>query len=162
MINSTKLPNTMYFGASKQMSELKGEVFLTPHPGIASLFVVDVDDLFPKGYAVRCNLSYAQWFYANDLLTKPLKEINVLHNVPEFEGMVFTGQSSGYIHKIDISKIKDKLSLFETEDADREVVYHGDEPLEILEYIPCTICWDFTFSAEEIKKHGLGSAVKVD
>ena len=160
MLHSGELPDIMYFGASNPKSELKDTVFLTPHMGIASLFVIDVDDLFPEGYAVNCNLSYRQWHFPNHMLMKPLDEVNVLHNIPAFEHTVLSGVSNGYIHTIDIRKHKEKLTLFETNDPDREVVYHGGEPLTILACTPCTVRWDFSFSPAEVKKHGAGSAIK--
>ena len=116
MLNHSELPDTMYFGSSKQMKELKGKVFLTPHIGIASLFVIDTDDLFPTGYSISCNLGYRQWAFSDDLLTKPLKMVNVTHNIVDFGARVFEGESSGYIHTIDISDAKDQLSLFTTND----------------------------------------------
>ena len=156
MFDSMKLPNIMYFGASKRMDELKGQVFLTPHLGIAALFIIDVDDLFPKGYETQCNLSYDQWDFPNELLEKLPERVNVRHNMVEFEDAIFKGEARGYIHKVDISRVKDKLSLFETSNPDREVIYHGDEPLPILEIIPCALEWDFTFSAAAVKKFGAG------
>jgi len=39
MINYENLPDIMYFGASKQIRELKGKIFLIPHIGIASCFI---------------------------------------------------------------------------------------------------------------------------
>ncbi|MCL2169455.1 MAG: hypothetical protein FWB74_05450 [Defluviitaleaceae bacterium] len=159
MINHERLPDIMYFGASKQMSELKGEVFLSPHIGIASCFVIDVDDLFgqfPKGYDYKCNISYRQWDYPNELLQEPLETINASHNIVELKSGVFEGESSGYIHVVDISSVKDKLSLFTTNNQDREVIYRGDEPLVIIKRVPCTVKWDFGFSEADVEIHGVG------
>ena len=97
-INHSELPNIMYFGSSKQIHELKNRVFLTPYIGIASLFIIDNSDLFPKGYSISCNLGYRQWNYSNDLLAEPLKMVNVRHNIVAFENETFKGKSSGYIH----------------------------------------------------------------
>jgi len=160
MIDYAVLPDIMYFGAAARITELKHRVFLSPHIGIASLFIINTDDLFPVGYDIKCNLSYQQWEFSNELLSEPLKKANVLHNIAEFEGEVFCGRSSGYIHVVDISKVKAKLSLFDTDDPDREVIYNGAEPLPIVEYIPSVLEWDFKFSPEEVKKHGAGSAVR--
>jgi hypothetical protein len=88
--------------------------------------------------------------------------VNVLHNIVEFEGETFMGQSSGYIHVVDISKVKGKLSLFDTNDPDREVIYNGEEPLIIIECIPCTVEWDFSFCQDVVKKHGIGTAKKIN
>lgn len=162
MLNYNVLPDIMYFGASKQIIELKNKVFLTPHIGIASLFIINVDDLFPKGYEINCNLGYRQWSYSNDLLTEPLKKVNVIHNIMDFENKIFEGQSNGYIHVIDISKVKDKLSLFVTNDPDREIIYNGKESLTVVKCIPHNVKWDFSFSQDEVEKHGMGIAKKID
>ncbi len=164
MINVDKLPDTMYFGSSKRFDILKGRVFLTPHIGIASLFIIDINDLFeayPKGYKTSCNISYRQWSYPNDLLTKPLEEVNVYHNIAAFEKEFGEGKSSGFIHTVDITYVKDKLSLFTTNNPDREVIYNGDEPLTIIECIPHTVKWDFKFNPEDVKLNGVGTAEKI-
>lgn len=152
----------MYFGASKKFPELKGRVFLTPHIGIASLFLINTSDLFPRGYRTRCNIGYMQWNYSNDLLQEPLRMVNVTHNIADFKNKTFTGISSGYIHAIDISNVKDKLSLFDTNDPDREVIYNGEQPLTIIKYIPHTVYWDFNFSQENVEKYGIGLAEKLN
>jgi len=91
-----------------------------------------------------------------------LKKVNVTHNIPDFENETFEGQSSGYIHVINISKVKDKLSLFVTNNPDREVIYNGEEPLIIVKYIPHTVQWDFNFSQDDVKQFGIGTAEKID
>ena len=40
MFDFNDLPDIMYFGSSKQITELKIRVFLTPHKGLASLFII--------------------------------------------------------------------------------------------------------------------------
>jgi hypothetical protein len=162
MLNQKELPNIMYFGSSKKIGELKNKVFLTPLIGIASLFVICDNDLFPKGYNVNCNLGYQQWSFSNNLLTEPLKIVNVLHNIVAFENETFEGQSSGYIHVIDINNVKDKLSLFVTNDPDREVIYNGEEPLTIIKIIPHTVQWNFSFNENEVNSHGVGTAEKIN
>ena len=159
MLNHNELPDTMYFGSSKQILELKNKVFLTPHIGIASLFIID--GLFPKGYNINCNIGYRQWSSPNDLLAEPLKMVNVLHNIVAFENETFEGKSSGYIHVVDISNVKDKLSLFVTNDPDREVIYNGEDPLTIIKIIPHTVQWDFNFSQDEVERHGVGTVEKI-
>ena len=164
MRNAELLPNVMYFGASKAMTELKDQVFLTPHIGIASLFIINTDDLFarfPKGYCYHCNISYRQWDYPNDRLAEPLQMVNAFHNIAELASERYEGQSSGTIHAVDISGVKDKLSLFTTNDPDREVVYHGDTPLTVIKHIPNTVRWDFCFCGDDVRKHGLGTVIKV-
>ena len=164
MLDFNKLPDIMYFGTSKQMSVLKNRVFLTPHIGIASLFIINTDDLFnsfPKGYKTSCNISYRQWDWPNDLLAEPLAVVNATHNIPAFENLPSKGESSGYIHVVDTSNIKDRLSLFTTNNPDREVIYNGDEPLTIVKCIPHTLQWDFRFCSDDVRKHGIGIAGKI-
>lgn len=158
MLDHQNLPDIMYFGASRRFSELKGRVFLTPHIGIASLFFIDTSDLFPKGYQISCNLGYEQWDYPNDMLSKPLPMVNVTHNIPAFRNIRFSGTSSGFIHVIDIRNVKNRLTLFDTNDPDRELIYHGEPPLTIVDCIPHTVQWDFCFSQENMDKFGEGSA----
>ncbi|MCL2286927.1 MAG: GNAT family N-acetyltransferase [Firmicutes bacterium] len=165
MQNYNELPDIMYFGSSKQMDELKGRVFLTPHIGIASLFIIDTNDLFrsfPKGYKISCNISYDQWACANELLAQPLDVVDAHHNIPTFSNTSSCGQSSGYIHVIDISNVKDKMSLFTTNNPDREVIYNGEEPLNIIKRIPHTLKWNFTFCPEDAKRHGAGTAEQME
>jgi hypothetical protein len=161
MLNHEDLPDIMYFGSSKQITELKNKVFLTPHIGLASLFIITGDDLFPQGYRTSCNLSYRQWNFPNELLQEPLKMVNVRHNIVAFENEIFEGQSSGYIHVVDITNVKNKLSLFVTNNPDREVIYNGDESLTIIEIIPHTVQWDFTFNPDDVKQFGIGIAEKL-
>lgn len=120
---------------------------------------INTDDLFaqfPKGHSYNCNISYRQWNYSNDLLAEPLKVVNAFHNIVELENEAFEGQSSGHIHVIDISNVKNKLSLFVTNNPDREVVYNGDEPLINIKYIPNTVQWDFKFNKADVKIHRAG------
>lgn len=73
MLNCSNLPEIMFFGSSKRVGKLKGRVFLSPHIGIASLFIIDVDDLFntfPAGYETSCNISYRQWYFPQRLVIK--------------------------------------------------------------------------------------------
>jgi len=156
------LPDIMYFGSPQLISVLNGRVFLTSHIGIASLFIIDKQDLFPRRYSVDCNMSYRQWSCPNNLLSEPLKTANLLHNIVTFENTIFEGQSSGYIHFVDISNVKGRLSLFVTNDPDREVIYNGGEPLTIIKAIRHTIQWDVRFSPEEVRKYGVGTVEKRD
>ena len=86
--------------------------------------------------------------------------VNVTHNIVEWKNETYEGQSSGYIHIVDISTVKDKMSLFVTNDPDREVIYNGEEPLNIIEYIPHTVQWDLNFCKDNMKMHGIGTATK--
>jgi hypothetical protein len=161
MLNNHSLPDTMYFGSPKRISELKNKVFLTPYMGIASMFIIDKENLFPKGYQTSCNLSYRQWHSLNNLLLEPLKMVNIVHNITAFENDVFEGQSTGYIYVVDITDVKDRLTVFVTNNPDREVIYNGEEPLIITKHILHTLRWDLSYNSDEVKKHGVGVAQKI-
>lgn len=161
MLNYEKLPNIMYFGTSKKIEILKDKVFLTPYIGIASLFIINDNDIFPKGYKTKCNLTYKQWNYPNELLKYPQKTVNINHNIPLFKNEIYKGTANGFIYKINIEDIKDKLSLFVTNNPDREVIYNGENPLKIIEIIPHTLEWDFSFNEINVQKYGMGTAEKV-
>jgi len=154
MIDYSNLPDVMYFGAPKQVDELKNRVFLTPHMGIASLFIIDKNDILRFTERYSFNIGYRQWGFANEKLKVPLRTVNMLHNIADLEDKVYTGRSSGYIYEVDISNVKDRLSLFVTNDPDREVIYNGEEPLAIVRGISHSLRWDFSFDPEEVIKHG--------
>jgi len=40
-----------------------------------------VSDPMPEGYKTKCNISYQQWDYTNDLLTAPLEMANARHKL---------------------------------------------------------------------------------
>lgn len=150
---------TMYFGSPNEIKELKKRVFLTPHMGIASLFIINKEELPMESKGYNFNIGYRQWMFPNEKLQKPLSNVNMIHNIRELSDRVLTGQSKGYIYTIDVNDIKEKLSLFVTNDPDREVIYNGEKTLKIIDCITHTLNWDFVFDQEEENKHGL--AVKV-
>jgi len=134
-----KIPDIMYFGSDKRVSDLRGRVFLSPHIGIASMFIIPKGSIKSlKGYSY--NKEYEEWNYPNSKLQQPLSSVNIRHNVPNIKKEE-TGESSGYIYKINVSKVKDKLRPFVTNNMDREVIYEASEPLEIIEVIPHRLKW---------------------
>lgn len=158
------LPDKLYFSSSVKMDKLTGRVFLTPHIGIASLFIVNLKpvmrDYFAK-YAdheltkFNYNSGYEEWNWDNDKLQKPLDMIHINHNVPEYT-QVETGSSSGFIHVVDISSVKDQLKTFVTNNPDREVIYEGNETLPIIEVIPHTVNWEINYNESNTIEHGKG------
>jgi len=146
------LPNIMYFGSDKLLSELRGKIFLTPHIGIASLFIQNTSSIkLLRGCS--CNIEYMEWDYPNEKLQHPLELVSMTHSLKEITE-IEEGISNGYIYKIDISKIKDKLSLFITNDPDREVIYWENKPLNILEVISHTIRWKCQYDKNNAIRHG--------
>lgn len=148
---------TMYFASPNEIKELKGRVFLTPHIGIASLFIINKEELPAESRGYSFNIGYRQWSFPNEKLQQALSTVNMIHNIRELSKQVLTGQSKGYIYKIDVNDIKDELSLFVTNDPDREVIYNGEKPLKIMDCITHTLDWDFTFDQEEENKYGLAA-----
>ena len=157
--SSIKVPNILYFGSPKKLKELKGQVFLSPYIGIASMFTINKKDI-KSIYGYSCNLDYLEWNNKDKDLLKPLKFVHITHNIKEVTKKE-NGVSSGYIYKIDITNFKDKLSLFyATKDPNREVIYKGKEPLPILKIIPIKVKWNCEFSKENAKQFGYAKRVK--
>jgi GTPase Era involved in 16S rRNA processing len=130
-----KVPDIVYFGSDKKLVELKNRVFLTPYKGIATLFIVNKEEIKSLSHCINFNLSYEEWFFPDNKLIDPLDKIHINHNVKEIT-IKETGESSGYIYCINVSTVKNKLTLFNTNDSNREVIYTGTEPLKVLEIIP--------------------------
>lgn len=158
------LPDVMYFSSPRQLSELKGRVFLSPYAGISSIFIIDRADVmreyfrkYNDGKLNRfsyCNTGYKEWGLPDSELTSPLNRVHITQNVPRFQE-VENGESSGYIYEIDISGTKDKLELFNMNpNSNREVIYNGSEPLKINRVTPHTLKWEIKFGPENAKKHG--------
>ena len=159
------LPDVMYFSSPRQLSELKGRVFLSPYAGISSIFIIDRADVMREYFRkyndgklnrFSYNTGYKEWGLPDNELTSPLNHVHITHNVPRFQE-VENGESSGYIYEIDISGIKDKLELFNMNpNSNREVIYNGSEPLKINRVTPHTLKWEIKFGPENAKKHGDG------
>lgn len=161
------LPDTMYFSSPFKIDELKGRVFLSPHIGISSLFLIDRFNII-RNYAkrvigdtvigVNCNMGYDEWGLPGSQLDSPLDMVHMRHNVKELTG-VETGTSSGYIYTIDVSRVKNSLTPHGNNSVDREVIYNGQEPLNIVSIQHHTVAWEMRFSEEEVKYHGNGSLI---
>lgn len=158
------LPNELYFSSPFKVKELKGQVFMSPYAGISSIFIVDRFNIFKDcaakelGHSVKknsVNIGYREWSYEVEDLQQPLKTVHMNHNVPQVTG-TYTGSSSGYIYKVDISEVRDKLHRHGNHALDREVIYKGDKPLKILEIKPHTIKWELVFSEDNAKHAGEG------
>jgi hypothetical protein len=150
------LPNIMYFGTSLLLPELKGKIYLTPYMGIASLFIHD-RKLFKEYSSTR---GYIEWNWSNDKLQNPLNSIHIIHNVKEYQHTM-SGRVKGYIYKIDVTDIKEKLNLVPyTKDPDREVTYDENQLVKIIDIVPHTIKWYANFSQEYADNFGYGSLRK--
>lgn len=166
-IDNYSFPNIMYFSSPSKITELKGRVFLSPHIAISSLFIVDRFDIL-KQYAAKvlgndiygmdCNIGYDEWDLPKDKLNNPVNMVHMKHNIRDIIG-VETGSSSGYIYSVDVSNVKDKLSSYNGSDIEKEVVYNGTKPLNIIKEIKHTVKWSLKFSEDEVKRHGEGSVI---
>lgn len=120
------------------------------------MFIVDKKDLIlPKYRKCSFNIGYKEWEYPDSKLKNVLNEVHITHNIKSINS-IERGKSSGYIYTIDVSKIKNKLSLFITEDQNREVIYNGDESLKIIKVEPHSIEWTFEYDQNNADKHGYG------
>lgn len=153
--NSNTLPNIMYFSSSHKIDELKGRVFLSPLIGISSMFIVDKKDI-KSIMNSSCNVGYLEWDYPDNKLKEPLKFVHITHTLKERTN-IEKGESSGYIYKIDISEVKNKMSLFVTKDPKREIIYNGEEPLNIIEVIPWKLKWTCQYDQKNVDEHGYGT-----
>lgn len=147
----------MYFSSPNKHDILKGRVFLSPHIGISSLFIIDKKDLInalPYNIS-KINFGYNEWNIDNSLLQKPLDSCTILHNIDIPNVPIIKGISYGYIHVIDIpDKVYDNLKKFVTDDPDRELIYDSNKPLNIQKIIKHRINWTMIKSEEKIRIHG--------
>ena len=162
------LPDKMYFSSRNKHEILvgrNGRLFLSPYIGISSMFLIDTQkiliDLMTKHLGKNPihysgNISYKEWEYDENIdLTKPLDFVHITHNFPDLKE-IMSGESSGYIHEVDISNIKDQLTLFITNNPNREVIYTGDEPLIPSKIIHHNLHWTIEFDQKNADMHGIG------
>lgn len=157
-----KLPDKVYHGSPNRIFEIKEGSFLTPHIGIASIFIVDKKDLSHYTRSIPSyNIGYEQWDWNDEQLQSPLEYLNITHNIQKLD-KTYYGKSSGFIYEIDISKVKDKFKTFVTNDENREIIYTGKEPLKISKAIKHSIKWDFKFSQKDADVFGIAEATNED
>ena len=148
----------MYHGSPHDFSLLedrspkKGGIFLTPYPGVASIFIVDKTDVqqgIPYKYF---GTGYKEWGYPKEELAEPLKNVRITHN--DLELPPGKGISSGFLYKVDVSDIKEQLErVNKTKDEPRERVYRG-KPLPYVEKTPIELTWTSKGTAGRVKKYG--------
>lgn len=167
------LPKIMYYGSRNRHPTVQNEkVFLTPYKGIASIFMIDTMKAIAEAYEkktgkvperISCNTGYREWTNMEGPdLVKPLKMVHIVHNIPDLTEVI-TGKSTGYIHCIDISDIRDELKTFDaTNDPDREVIYAGGKPLKPVEIIEHTVKWEMRYDPEKEKHSGRGIVEAAD
>ena len=159
--SNLNLPDKLYHGSKHKLVKLDKGSFLTPHMGIASIFIVDKKELSQYTKSIKSyNIGYEQWDWEDSQLQTPLKYVNITHNIKKID-KTFYGESSGYIYEIDISKIKNKFKTFVTNDANREVVYIGNESLSISNVITHSLKWDFKFSQKDANEFGVAESSNI-
>ena len=162
------IPDIMYFSSPADMkteylsAEITGQVFMSPWIGISSLFIIDrfkeagayfrkiLSEHNLKLLSSNYIIDYDEWWVSDSLLGSPLKEAHLRHNIAAFAHVPpLRSVSSGYIYKLDVSRIKEELKLYVTEDADRELVYSGKEKIPVVEKIPHTIQWELSYGENQ-------------
>ena len=108
-------PNKVYFGSPNRIEnpmKINRPLFVSPYPGIASIFAVRPQNLsefgVPRGAVV--NLGYDEWngAYIDTLLKKPLREVHVrIEGVPDLTPS--ESMRHGFIYEIDVTDLKDNL-----------------------------------------------------
>ena len=107
----------VYFGSPNKISspmKLDRPLFVSPFPGIASIFAVRPQNLSELGISVpngkRVNKGYDEWNpkYKDTILRQPLKEVHIrLEGLPDFKPVTMMRQ--GYVYEIDVSNLKDNI-----------------------------------------------------
>jgi GNAT superfamily N-acetyltransferase len=152
-IDPSKIPDFMYFGSRKKLDKLSGEaLFLTPHKGIASIFIADhlANEKGFKDYSSHYT-EYPAWNADDSELQNPLETVEIRHNI---EGVSGEGEVSGYIYKVDVRGIKDKLRRYKGSDESREVVYSGED-LKFVSRTPHKIQWKARYDKGVRERKGL-------
>lgn len=154
----------LYHGSPNDLTELKGHerasqyknsVFLSPLKGIASIFVIDKQDLYGEE-----NHGYRSIHWSYDVWKKDISKLNtipdhivVYHNAKSFNET--HGESTGYLYTVKLTdEIRAKLKTFGSEDTTRECRYVGDEPLHYTSKQKITVTWETKFDPKMVKQFG--------
>lgn len=101
------LPDILYIASPTVLLNLTGMIFLTPHIGIASLFLNGKHEL-TSIRGCGCCIGYREWTWPDEDLQKPLEYVHVTHNVAEVANIEH-GASSGYIFHCPAFQLKISL-----------------------------------------------------
>ena len=107
----------VYFGSPNKLPttmKLDGPLFVSPYPGIASIFSVRPQNLQKYGVpnGVRCNRDYDEWNRSlkDTVLQKPLTELHVRIQAENINIKPTTELVSGYLYTIDVTpEIRDHI-----------------------------------------------------
>ena len=154
----------LYHGSPNDLTELKGygrasqyknSIFLSPLKGIASIFIINKQDLYGEenhGYR-SIYWSYDVWRQDVSKLNTIPKHITVYHNAKTFKET--HGESTGYLYSIKLTDdVKSKLKTLGGGDTKRECRYVGDEPLKYTAKQKITVTLETKFDPSMVKQFG--------
>lgn len=151
--NITKIDNVnfdkVYFGSPTNYGDhmdLDGPLFVSPYPGIASIFSVRPQkDALENKYKLPIekitNRGYVEWDHSliNTKLKSPLKELHVLLE-GDLDFKPITDTVTGYLHEIELTpELKDHI--YQSDKMSREFEYCIDkiDSVKFSKTIPVTI-----------------------
>ena len=153
-IRRNKIPKYMYHGSPKKLKHLapgKRGLFLTPHPGIASIFTIPKEDIKELQKYRSYNTGYKEWKSSDHKLKEPLRNIHIEHTARGEAPS--SGTSIGYVYKVDVSKHRHLLEHFlDNPNQDRELVYKGPN-LKFDSRTKHKTNWKAKFSSSQVKRH---------
>ena len=117
----------VYFGSPHKCEssiEVNKPLFVTPYPGIASIFV---DRRNRKALGIPpgpANLHYDEWGLSFEELMEPLKTVHMnVEGIPDIQEHEVS--LTGFIHRIDVRQLKETLELFQRDNDMHRSLYMG-------------------------------------
>ena len=146
----------LYFGSPIKHTTISSNKFLTLLPGIASIFVIDTNDLYQgiNKYYNFISFGFDLWNKSPEFLKKKQSSVKIYNNAKDW--IKTKGTSKGFIHKIKLTDyIKNNLKILNNGyDVRYEVVYTGKKEIKVDSTINHTIEWTCTFSEDRVAKYG--------
>lgn len=147
-----------YFGSPNDLGDklvLTRPMFVTPLPGIASMFCLPRDSKFYReeiGAHGIYNKDYDEWGLEESKLQEPLKECHVIIQGGDKPISPKTMELNGYIYKIDLDKYRDYLKPRHVDsETNREFLIDGVAEVEFISKEPHTITAHFRQEAARPK-----------
>lgn len=147
-----------YFGSPNDLGNklvLTRPMFVTPLPGIASMFCLPRDSKFYReeiGAHGMYNKEYDEWDWPESKLQKPLEECHVIIQGGDKPISPKTMEFTGYIYKIDLDRYRDYLKPRHAgSETDREFLIDGVAEVEFISIEPHTITAHFRQEAARPK-----------
>lgn len=149
--------DTVYMGTPTEKIPKKDVYFVTPYMSTASIFI-GRDKVVPilrdKGLH-NYNLNYEEWGSKDK---KPLKTVHIKVNhsryhpedsIPYFEPFEF--EATGYLHTIDLSKMKDHIYVYDWMSKEFEAIVSDVDELDVIKTEKVTIKYYVTWDDSEHK-----------